>query len=152
MANLDTTAIENEKKALQLLADEIQKAPDDDTREMLAAEIQKTAEKLEKLCAELQAEADKLAPPDEDDLTNAVVEVILTKEQRQRVLEKTGIDVPSVRIPDPTADLTKNMSIMKPEFVEECAITQAENFKRLVADAEEAAEAEAEADDGDDNQ
>lgn len=150
MANLDTTAIENEKKALQLLADEIQKAPDDDTREMLAAEIQKTAEKLEKLCAELQTEADKLAPPDEDDLTNAVVEVILTKEQRQRVLEKTGIDVPSVRIPDPTADLTKNMSIMKPEFVEECAITQAENFKRLVADAEEAAEAEA--DDADDNQ
>ncbi|MBQ4360763.1 MAG: hypothetical protein II767_10945 [Proteobacteria bacterium] len=151
MANLDTTAIENEKKALQLLADEIQKATDDDTREMLAAEIQKTAEKLEKLCAELQAEADKLAPPEEDDLTNAVVEVILTKEQRQRVFEKTGIDVPSVRIPDPTADLTKNMSIMQPEFVEECAITQAESFKRLVADAEEAAEKE-EADDGDDNQ
>ena len=143
MANLDTTAIENEKKALQLLADEIQKAPDDDTREALAAEIQKTAEKLEKLCAELQAEADKLAPPNEEDLTNVVVEVILTKEQRQRVLEKTGIDVPSVRIPDPTADLTKNMSIMQPEFVEECAITQAENFKRLVADAEEAAENEA---------
>lgn len=140
MAKLDTTAIENEKNALKLLADEVQKATDDDTREMLVAEIQKSAEKLEKLCAELQAEADKIAPPEALDAPQAVVEVVLTKDQRQRVLEKTGIDVPSVRIPDPTADLTKNMSIIQPEFIEECAIKQAENFKQLVADAEEAAE------------
>ena len=141
---LDTTAIENEKNALKLLADEIQKAQDDDTREMLTEEIKKTAEKLEKLCAELQAEADKLAPPEEEDTSSAVVEVILTKDQRKRVLEATGIDVPSVRIPDPTANLTKNMSIMQPEFIEDCAISQAELFKQLVADAEEAAKAEEE--------
>ncbi len=138
---LDTTGIENEQKALQLLANEVQNAKDDDERDMLIAEIQKSAAKLEGLCRELQAQADEMVPKQEENPNiNAVVEVVLTKEQRQRVLEATGIDVPSVRIPDPTADLTKNMHEIQPEFIEECAISQANTFKQLVADAEEAAE------------
>ena len=139
----DTTAIENEKKALQLLADEVQKTEDADQREMLMAEIQKSAAKLQALCEGMQAEADKIKPPQNDKINiDAVVEVVLTKEQRQRVLEQTGIDVPSVRISDPTGDLTKNMPIIEPEFIEQCAITQANAFKDLMADAEEAVEEE----------
>ncbi|MBQ9396859.1 MAG: hypothetical protein IJU23_15265 [Proteobacteria bacterium] len=135
---LDTTAIENEQKALQMLADEVQKAKDDDERDALVAEIQKTAARLEAMCKELQDDADAMKPEDEKDpKLDAVVEVILTKEQRKRVLDATGIDVPSVRIPDPTAELTKNMNNIEPEFIEKCAMSQAEIFKQLVADAEE---------------
>ena len=140
---LDTTAIENEKKALKLLTDEVQKTKDEDQRNMLMAEIQKSAQKLEAMCEELQAEADKMRPPPEERIpVNAVVEVVLTKEQRQRVLEQTGVDVPSVRIPDPTGQLTKSMPTMDPVLIEESAISQANAFKELVADAEESFEME----------
>jgi len=135
---LDTTGIENEQKALQMLANEVQKAKDDDERDALIAEIQKTAAKLEAMCKELQDQADEMKPTDEKNPNlDAVVEVVLTKDQRKRVLDATGIDVPSVRIPDPTAELTKNMHNIEPEFVEKCAMSQAEIFKQLVADAEE---------------
>lgn len=135
---LDTSAIENEKKALQLLANEVQNCKDDDERDALMAEVQKSAKKLEELCAELQKEADAIKPPeDEKKLLDAVVEVVLTKDQRRRVLEATGIDVPSVRISDPTSDLTRNMQHIQPEFIEECAMKQANLFKQLVSDAEE---------------
>ena len=140
---LDTTAIENEKKALKLLTDEVQKAKDEDQRNMLMEEIHKSAQKLQTMCEELQAEADKMRPPLEERISvAAVVEVVLTKEQRQRVLEKTGVDVPSVRIPDPTGQLTKNMPRMDPALIEESAISQANAFKELVADAEESFEME----------
>lgn len=139
----DTTAIENEKKALELLASEVQKAKDDDQRNMLMAEIQKSAQKLETMCAEMQAEADKIRGANKvQSHVDAVVEVMLTREQRQRVLEQTGVDVPSVRIPDPTGDLTKSMPTMEPGFIEESAISQANAFKELVADAEESFELE----------
>ena len=135
---LDTSAIENEQKALQLLCDEMQNAKDDETREALAEQIKLIAAKLEKMCADLQAEADQIAPPDDDINMKAVVEVVLTPDQRRRVLEATGIDVPSVRISDPNATLTKNMKHIQPDFIEECAMEQAEHFKRMVADFEEA--------------
>ena len=139
----DTTAIENEKKALQLLAAEMQKATDEDQRDMLMGEIKKSADKMQAMCEEMQAEADKIRPPEVvDAAVHAVVEVVLTPEQRRRVLEETGIDVPSVRIPDPTGELTKNMPSMDRSFVEKCAISQANAFKQLVADAEESAEME----------
>lgn len=136
---LDTTAIDTEKKALELLANEIQNCKDDDERDMLMAEIQKSAKKLQELCDDLQKQADDIKQPEDDKkVVDAVVEVVLTKEQRQRVLAATGIDVPSVRISDPTADLTRNMQHIEPEFIEECAMKQAELFKQLVADAEDA--------------
>ena len=136
---LDTSAIENEQKALQLVCDEMQQAKDDETRDALAEQIKILAENLEKMCADLQAEADKLTPPDNEDINmKAVVEVVLTPEQRKRVLETTGIDVPSVRISDPNATLTRNMKFIQPDFIEECAIEQAEHFKRMVADYEDA--------------
>ena len=47
---LDTSAIENEQKALQLLCDEMQQAKDDETRDALAEQIKILAENLEK-CA-----------------------------------------------------------------------------------------------------
>lgn len=134
---LDTKAIDDEKKALQVLAEQVQQCKDDDERNLLIAEIQKTAAKLQELCDNLQAEADKImenAPKTNVDFT-AVVEVVLTPEQRKRVLERTGIDVPSVKIPDPTGKLTENMQHVEPSFVEQCAIDQAKQFKALVEDA-----------------
>ena len=133
---LDTSAIDNERKALQLLTEQVQQCSDDE-RDFLMNEIHKSAEKLQKMCDELQAKADEIAataPKPQVDL-EAVVEVVLTREQRDRVLAQTGIDVPSIRIPDPTAALTKNMVHIEPEFVEKCAIEQAERFKMLVEDA-----------------
>ena len=134
---LDMSAVQNEQKALQLLANEVQNAKDDDERDMRIAEIQKSAAKLDALCKDLQAQADAIKPEIEPPASvDAVVEVVLTPEQRKRVLEATGIDVPSVRIPDPTSDLTQNMKEVQPEFIEECAMKQANIFKQLVADAE----------------
>ncbi|MCL2325951.1 MAG: hypothetical protein FWC40_05575 [Proteobacteria bacterium] len=143
---LDTKPIETERKALQVLCEAMQEAGEDE-RELLMAEIEKSAAKLEMLCAELQAEADATKPAVDlpEVHLDAVVEVVLTPDQRRRVLEKTGIDVPSVRIQDPTADLTKFMPQISLDFIEKCAIEQAEAFKAMVADAEAGAEEAAKA-------
>ncbi len=141
---LDTTAVENEKKALQLLMDEYQKADAND-KDLLMDAIQKQAAKLDAVCQELQDKADAINPNVESDdpALKAVVEVVLTPEQRAHVKEATGVDVPTVRIPDPTSNLTKNMAAVKPEYIEERAILQAKLFKKMMAEAEDIAEAEA---------
>lgn len=138
---LDKDAIDNERAALLLLIDEIQKTTDDDEREALAEAIQAQANKLQSMCDELQTQADEIMNAQEKDPNlNVVVEVVLTPEQRARVLEKTGVDVPSVKIPDPTAELTKNMAFIKPDYIEQRAMLQAENFKRLLEDMDAEAE------------
>ena len=132
----DTTAIENERKALQLLAEEVQKTDDADARDALIDAIQKSADKLKSMCEALQAEADKVVVPKID----TVVEVVLTPEQRSRVLKAFGVDVPSVRIPDATGVLTKNMEHIEPDYIEECAMKQAKAFKEMCEEIEKAAE------------
>ena len=137
----DTTAIENERKALQLLAEEVQKTDDADARDALIDAIQKSADKLKSMCEALQAEADKVVVPKIDNLdVDAVVEVVLTPEQRSRVLKAFGVDVPSVRIPDATGVLTKNMAHIEPDYIEECAMKQAKAFKEMCEEIENAAE------------
>ena len=137
----DTTAIENERKALQLLAEEVQKTDDADARDALIDAIQKSADKLKSMCEALQAEADKVVVPKIDNLdVDAVVEVVLTPEQRSRVLKAFGVDVPSVRIPDATGVLTKNMAHIGPDYIEECAMKQAKAFKEMCEEIEKAAE------------
>lgn len=132
---LDASKVENERKALMVLAEAVQNCSDEE-RPLLMEEIQKTAAKLQQLCDELQAEADKMtaALPQEEEI-QAVVEVVLTPDQRRRVLDATGIDVPSVKIPDPNALLTKNMQHIEPEFIELSAMEQAKRFKAMVEDA-----------------
>ena len=140
---LDKDAIDNERAALLLLVDEIQKTTDDDEREALAEAIQAQANKLQSMCDDLQAQADEIMKSQEKDPNlNVFVEVVLTPEQRARVLEATGVDVPSVKIPDPTAELTKNMAYIKPDYIEQRAMLQAENFKRLLEDMEVDGESE----------
>lgn len=132
---LDASKVENERKALMVLAEAVQNCSDEE-RPLLMEEIQKTAAKLQQLCDELQAEADKItAALPQDEEIQAVVEVVLTPDQRRRVLEATGIDVPSVKIPDPNALLTKNMQHIEPEFIELSAMEQAKRFKAMVEDA-----------------
>ena len=115
---------------------------DEASRNAMIDEIKKMAAALEAKCMALQEEAQKVVTPKLDALDiHAVVEVVLTPEQRQRVLEKTGVDVPSVRIPDATGALTRNMKHIEPEFIESCAERQAQVFKDMVAEAEAAAEA-----------
>lgn len=140
-AKFDTAAIENERKALQLLAEEVQKTQDADARDALIDAIQKSADKLKTMCEELQAQADKVVVPQIDNLdVNAIVEVVLTAEQRSRVFEAHGVDVPSIRIPDATGVLTKNMSHIEPDYIEECAMKQAKAFKEMCEEIEKAAE------------
>ena len=137
----DTTAIENERKALQLLAEEVQKTDDADARDALIDAIQKSADKLKSMCEALQAEADKVVVPKIDNLdVDAVVEVVLTPEQRSRVLKAFGVDVPSVRIPDATGVLTKNKAHIEPDYIDECAMKQAKAFKEMCEEIEKAAE------------
>ena len=146
MPALDTSAIENEQKALQLLANEIQNAPDEETRNALILAIQESAAKLQKLCDELQAEEDALEQKleVEENTVTPVVEVVLTREQYDQVLAQTGVAVPSVRIPDPIGTLTKNMAFVEPDFVLSCALDQARAFKEMMEAAEEAAKTEEE--------
>lgn len=133
----DLSAIENERKALEVLSKEVQKTSTPQERDALMAEIGRTAARLQGMCEKLQQEADKVVVPKVENLqVDAVVEVILTPAQRQRVLEKTGVDVPSVRIPDSTGALTKNMRHIEPDYIEACAMKQAEAFNRMVAAAQ----------------
>ena len=138
---LDKSAIDNEKAALLLLIDEMQNASSDEDRDNLKEAIEAQAAKLQSMCDDLQAKADEImADAPQNSMMDAVVEVVLTPEQRARVLERTGIDVPSIKIPDPTTELTKNMQYVKPEFIEQRAMIQAQNFKQLMEDMEEASE------------
>ena len=140
----DLKDIENEQKAIQLLAQEVQKANDADERDAMIEEIKRMADRLQKMCEAMKDEADKVVVPKLDNLDiEAVVEVILTPDQRRHVMDEYGVDVPSIRIPDPTGVLTKNMHNITPSYIEECAMKQAKAFKKMVAEAERlAADAE----------
>lgn len=129
---LDKTAIDNERAALLVLMDEMSKTNDDDMREELADVIKAQAQKLLEMCDDLQAAADEIVKNQPQEEPNAVVEVVLTPEQRAHVLAETGIDVPSVRIPDPTSELTRNMAFIQPDFIEERAIIQANQYKAII--------------------
>ena len=143
----DLTAIQNEQKAIMLLTEEVQKTSDAEERDALVAAIRKSAEKIQAMSAEMQARADAVTVPKVENFDiKAVVEVVLTPDQRKRVLEAYGVDVPSVRFPDSTGTLTRNMKNIEPDYIEECAMKQAKAFKDMVAEAEAAAESEAEAD------
>ena len=136
---LGTTAIDNEKAALLLLINEMQNASNDEERDNLKEALETQAAKLQSLCDELQAKADDIIKDNpKNESMDAVVEVVLTPEQRSRVLAKTGVDVPSIKIPDPSSELTKNMQYVQPDFIELRAIIQAENFKQLMEDMEQA--------------
>lgn len=137
----DTLAIDNERKALLVLTEEVQKTQDEDARDALIDAIKQSAKRLEAMCAEIQHEAEQITVPKIDHLDiHAVVEVVLTPPQRARVLEAYGVDVPSVRIPDSTGVLTQNMAHIAPDYIEECAMKQAKAFKEMCEDLEKAAE------------
>lgn len=136
MSALDTKAIEDERKALEILVESIEGASEDDMK-VLLKEIEKTAQKIEEMCEALQAKADAIPRPESEMTPEAFVEIVLTPEQRARVLEKTGIDVPSLRLEDPTSELTRNMIHVEPDYIEARAIEQAEMFISLTSDMEE---------------
>lgn len=133
---LDTKAIEDERKALEVLIESMEGASEDEVK-LLVKEIEKTAQKIEKLCEALQSKADSIPKPELEATQDAFVEIVLTPEQRARVLEKTGIDVPSLRLEDPTSELTQNMPHVEPDYIEKRAIEQAEIFISLSSDLEE---------------
>src|SRR5690606_36239005 len=61
------------------------------------------------------------------------VEVVLTPQQRARVQEETGVDMTSVKIPDPGGMMTRGMRQASPPEIEAHALKQAEEFNVMVA-------------------
>src|SRR5205823_14173582 len=96
----------------------------------LANQLQRDGAGLEDLAQRFERqELDKAGPR-----TNAVVEVMLTDEQRTRVRAKTGIDLASVLIPDETGTVTSNMRHADPARIEWLATKEATN-RRAAAEA-----------------
>lgn len=127
--------IDNERKAMLVLAQELQSTTDDETRDALMAEIKRCAEKIQSMAETLTQDV-KGEAPQKIEQVDAVVEVVLTKEQRKKVFDAYGVEVPSIRIPDAAGVLTKNMNHISPDYIESCAMNQAKAFKEMVAEAE----------------
>ncbi len=137
-----------EQQAMNLMMEELQKATDPKAFNQILAAIQESGKRIEEMS---QAFADAFYAEHAEALaqsSEAVVpkiEVLLTPEQRQRVFEASGVDIPSVKLVDPTGALNAAMPSTPPPFIEAQAIKQAEAFKEMVAAQEAAAAAVAEA-------
>ena len=104
-----------------------------DKASSLAAE--KDTEKLQRLTAELEQEGrelEELAKAfEKQELAKAgpppkgKLEVVLTKEQRERVKKQTGVDMPSVVIADEAGVLSKAMPHTSPRDIEQLAMNEA---------------------------
>ncbi|MFA5625577.1 MAG: hypothetical protein WC966_11070 [Bradymonadales bacterium] len=140
---LDASKVLEERKAMQVLMDSLEEAQGSD-RDAVVEAIQEQAKRLQAACDELEAEAkaqDVQKPEDEPEI---FVEILLTPEQMQRVKTATGVEIPSIKLKDPTGALSKNMQHIEPEFVEEKAMEKAEQFNEMMADLAELQEEDAE--------
>ena len=96
--------VNNEREALVLLIAELPKAEDQEQFDQILELITAQAAVLEATVKECSDQIDKTYNTPESQASegaNPKVEVVLTPEQRQRVFEVHGVDLPSVIISDP---------------------------------------------------
>lgn len=87
----------------------------------LTAELEQEGRELEELALAFQKqELAKAGPPPKGKL-----EVVLTKEQRERVKKQTGVDMPTVLIADEAGVLSKAMPHTSPRDIEQIAMNEA---------------------------
>jgi hypothetical protein len=131
----DIDQVMAERDALQLMVDQLEKAEDYEQMEQMLGLIQAQAAQLEGVAAEYGA--DMQAQAAAYDATGVSVrgktEVLLTPEQRERVKEQTGVDMPSVILSDPVGAVAISMPETAPAIIEAEAIKVAEEFNRMVA-------------------
>lgn len=94
-----------------------------------AGRIQALAEELRRMGDELQAAAMALAAKYETKTPRGRTEVVLTEAQRQRVRDKTGVDMESVFLEDETGMTMRTMPAMDPRLIEHWALVEAERRK-----------------------
>ncbi len=102
----------------------------------MSLEGERETQRIQAVAAQLQAMGDQLGamaraleeqhgPPP----PRAMVEVVLTPEQRGRVVEKTGVDLASIRIADDGGATSQTMPLMDPRRIEFYALKEAERRK-----------------------
>jgi flagellar capping protein FliD len=120
------------QQEMSRLALEAQSAGSSARMQEIVAQLQALGSELEQLAAQLQAQSTAGTAA-----RSGSTEVLLTPEQRSRVREATGIDLESIRIPDPTGISVHSMPLATPAQIEQRALQEAQ--RRQAAAAGEAA-------------
>jgi hypothetical protein len=102
---------------------------------------EKDVEKIQRITAELEAEGHELEALarafEKQELAKAgpppkgKLEVVLTKDQRERVKKQTGVDMPSVVVADEAGVLSKAMPHTSPRDIEQLAMNEARKLASL---------------------
>jgi hypothetical protein len=110
------------KKAESLISER-----DVDKIQQVTSELERDGKELEQLALAFEKqELAKAGPPPRGSL-----EVMLTPDQRKRVLDLTGVDLPSVVIQDEMGVLSKAMPHTDPRDIELMAIQEARRLKAM---------------------
>jgi hypothetical protein len=121
-----------QRKAAELvkMMERVANEADPDKFQAIAREIEAEAKKFEQLAAAYMQEARKQVRP--------MTTVVLTPDQRKRILAQTGIKMETIDLPDDQARMSKVMPDTRTELIEHLAMEEA---KRRAQAAQAAAKA-----------
>ncbi len=109
------------QRAMSEKAQSLASEKDVEKIQRITAELEREGRELEELALAFERqELAKAGPPPKGKL-----EVVLTPDQRARVLKLTGVDMASVIIADEAGVLSKAMPYTKPRDIEQLAINEA---------------------------
>ena len=118
------------RRDLEALVDTARDEADADRLSAIAAAVSGRAAELESL-ARRHVEGEQALTPRAGMIGR--IEIVLTPEQRARILERTGVDLPSFIAPDELGVMARTMPRMDPRLVEALATNEAERKKVALA-------------------
>jgi hypothetical protein len=113
--------IEERQMRMYQLIDKMVAEEDLTTMLQIVQQLEQEAKELEAAAVAFQDKMNKTYPPK----PKGAFEVVLTPDQRQRVLKATGVNMGSVFIQDITGAINVTMPTTAPEVIEEEAMKQA---------------------------
>jgi hypothetical protein len=134
MADINMEPLLRKKDAILKLADEAARETDPEKAKEYSERLMAMGRELEKMADDMRVQANVKAGV-------AKVEVVLTPDQRKRILAQHGIAMETLVIDDQAGAMNKGMPSTRPEQIEALAMKEAERRKQA-AEAERIVRAE----------
>src|SRR5215471_1822688 len=116
--------IEERQKQLMAMFEELQREEDMTRYLQIVQRMEMAAKELEAMAIALESELAK-----RQKRVQGQIEVVLTHEQRSKVLRDTGVSMTTVLIDDPAGNLSASMPAARPADIEKEALRQATRIK-----------------------
>ena len=110
------------QKAMSDLAESLAGETNVERIQSVAVELARRGEELEQMARAVEASTRGEAP-------RGYTEVVLTPAQRDRIREKTGVSLESIRIPDAAGVSARVMPLTDPRIIETQAVREAESIR-----------------------